>query len=80
MIAVPAHRFLIVLPFLIPASSLAGANHRGESPVLLGVPGEAGISVEKTTPIIWGQAGGYMYLQLDAYQRGTPNAENKGLR
>jgi cytochrome c553 len=32
---------------------------------------EKGIPVEKNTPIIWGQAGGYMYIQMDRYQRGT---------
>ena len=70
MIAVPAHRFLIVLPFLIPASSLAQTVEEKARSCSV-CHGEAGIPVEKTTPIIWGQAGGYMYLQLDAYQRGT---------
>jgi cytochrome c553 len=33
--------------------------------------GEAGIPQEKTTPIIWGQQEGYLYLQLRDYKRGT---------
>jgi len=65
MIAVSVRRFLIVLPFLIPASSLAQTIEEKARSCSV-CHGEAGIPVEKTTPIIWGQAGGYMYLQLDA--------------
>jgi cytochrome c553 len=33
--------------------------------------GEAGLPPEKTTPVIWGQMEGYLYLQLRDYKRGT---------
>ena len=33
--------------------------------------GEAGIPQEKTTPIIWGQNEGYLYLNLRDFNRGT---------
>jgi cytochrome c553 len=33
--------------------------------------GEAGIPQEVTSPIIWGQMEGYIYLQLRDYKRGT---------
>jgi cytochrome c553 len=33
--------------------------------------GEAGTPQEKTTPIIWGQREGYLYLQLRDYKLGT---------
>ena len=44
--------------------------------------GENGVPQEKTTPVIWGQTEGYLYLQLRDYKRGdrkndqmTPIAE-----
>jgi cytochrome c553 len=37
--------------------------------------GEAGIPQEKTTPIIWGQQEGYLYLQLRDFKRGTRKNE-----
>jgi cytochrome c553 len=37
--------------------------------------GEAGIPQEKTTPIIWGQHEGYLYLQMRDYKRGTRKNE-----
>src|SRR3569833_4354374 len=44
--------------------------------------GENGVPQEKTTPVIWGQYEGYLYLQLRDYKRGdrkddqmTPVAE-----
>jgi cytochrome c553 len=44
--------------------------------------GENGVPQEKTTPVIWGQTEGYLYLQLRDYKRGdrkndqmTPVAE-----
>jgi len=33
--------------------------------------GEEGAPQEKTTPVIWGQMEGYLYLQLRDYKRGT---------
>jgi cytochrome c553 len=33
--------------------------------------GEAGIPQEKTTPVIWGQNEGYLYLNLRDFNRGT---------
>lgn len=35
-----------------------------------GCHGEAGVPQEKTTPVIWGQWLGYLYLQLRDYKRG----------
>src|SRR3954466_1596332 len=32
--------------------------------------GENGVPQEKTTPVIWGQTEGYLYLQLRDYKRG----------
>jgi hypothetical protein len=33
--------------------------------------GENGIPPDKSTPVIWGQHQGYLYLQLRDYKRGT---------
>jgi len=35
-----------------------------------GCHGESGVPQEKTTPVIWGQYQGYLYLQLRDYKRG----------
>ena len=70
VIAVTVRRLLSVLPFLIPASSLAQTVEEKARSCSV-CHGESGIPVEGTTPIIWGQSGGYMYLQMDAYKRGT---------
>lgn len=37
--------------------------------------GENGVPQEQSTPIIWGQNQGYLYLQLRDYQRGTRQNE-----
>ena len=37
--------------------------------------GENGVPQEKTTPVIWGQNEGYMYLQLRDMQKGTRKNE-----
>lgn len=37
--------------------------------------GEAGVPQEKTTPIIWGQQEGYLYLQLRDFKRGARKDE-----
>ena len=36
-----------------------------------GCHGENGVPQEKTTPVIWGQHQGYLYLQLRDFKRGT---------
>jgi cytochrome c553 len=40
-----------------------------------GCHGEDGVPQEKTTPIIWGQYQGYLYLQLRDYKRGDRKNE-----
>ncbi len=37
--------------------------------------GQSGIPQEKSTPIIWGQRDGYLYLQMRDYKRGTRKNE-----
>jgi cytochrome c553 len=37
--------------------------------------GENGVPTEKTTPVIWGQNQGYLYIQLRDFKRGTRKQE-----
>jgi cytochrome c553 len=37
--------------------------------------GESGIPTEKTTPVIWGQNQGYLYIQLRDFKRGSRQQE-----
>lgn len=39
--------------------------------ICTGCHGENGVPQEKTTPVIWGQNEGYIYLQLRDFQKGT---------
>ncbi len=43
--------------------------------ICAGCHGEKGIPQDKTTPVIWGQNEGYMYLQLRDFQKGTRKNE-----
>jgi cytochrome c553 len=59
-------------PLLVAASSAAVAQSIEEkAQVCTACHGEAGIPQEKTTPIIWGQNEGYLYLQLRDFNRGA---------
>lgn len=40
--------------------------------------GENGVPQEKTTPVIWGQYEGYLYLQLRDYKRGDRKNDQMG--
>lgn len=43
--------------------------------VCTGCHGEKGIPVDKTTPVIWGQMEGYLYLQLRDFKKGARQNE-----
>jgi len=56
---------------LLPASLPARAETVEEKAQMCGgCHGENGVPQEKTTPVIWGQHLGYLYLQLRDYKRG----------
>jgi cytochrome c553 len=66
-------RKLVVLAALGLASpaALAAGSVEETAQVCAGCHGEKGIPQEKTTPVIWGQNEGYLYLQLRDFKSGT---------
>src|SRR5438067_10990665 len=60
-----------VLVAMLGAFDAARADTLEEkAAVCAGCHGENGIPQEKTTPVIWGQYQGYLYLNLRDYKRG----------
>ena len=72
MKAFPLHPVLMaVMLGLTAASTAARADTLEEKAQMCGgCHGEDGIPQEKTTPVIWGQHQGYLYLNLRDYKRG----------
>ncbi len=70
-------RFLLLAACILTSQSLvsglarAAGNVEETAQVCAGCHGESGIPQEKTTPIIWGQNEGYLYLQLRDFKKGT---------
>ncbi len=54
---------------------MAAGNVEETAQVCTGCHGENGIPQEKTTPIIWGQNEGYIYLQLRDFKKGARKNE-----
>src|SRR3977135_1855168 len=63
-------------PALAPLAALIGPGPsradtlEEKAAMCAGCHGENGVPQEKTTPVIWGQYQGYLYLQLRDYKRG----------
>lgn len=61
----------VVLVAMFGAFNAARADTLEEKAAMCaGCHGENGVPQEKTTPVIWGQYQGYLYLQLRDYKRG----------
>jgi len=70
MIAIAFVQFFLVAA-LLAASPFARADTLEERAAMCGgCHGENGIPQERTTPAIWGQHQGYLYLNLRDYKRG----------
>jgi cytochrome c553 len=73
----------LLVTLLVASSGAARAASLEDNVAMCGAcHGENGVPQEKTTPVIWGQTEGYLYLQLRDYRRGdrkddqmTPVAE-----
>jgi cytochrome c553 len=64
-------RIALVLFAVLIAPGVARADTLEEKAAMCaGCHGESGVPQEKTTPVIWGQYQGYLYLQLRDYKRG----------
>ncbi len=65
---------LAALVLMSPAVLAAGAVEE-TAQICAGCHGENGVPQEKTTPIIWGQNEGYIYLQLRDFKSGARKHE-----
>jgi len=67
-------RCSVLAALLVALSALPGvaraATLEDNVQMCAGCHGENGVPQEKTTPVIWGQYQGYLYLQLRDYKRG----------
>jgi cytochrome c553 len=71
MIAQSLARRCLVIAALAAAPHAACADTLEEKAAMCGgCHGENGVPQEKTTPVIWGQYQGYLYLNLRDYKRG----------
>lgn len=62
----------LALVIAAPASAQTVAE---KAMICSGCHGESGLPQEKTTPIIWGQNTGYLYLQLRDFKKGARQNE-----
>jgi cytochrome c553 len=58
-----------------PADRASAETIAEKAAICAGCHGEDGVPQEKTTPIIWGQREGYLFLQLRDYKRGDRKHE-----
>jgi len=69
-------RFVLLAALILMSTpALAAGNVAETAQVCAGCHGEKGIPQEKTTPIIWGQNEGYLYLQLRDFKKGARKNE-----
>jgi cytochrome c553 len=61
---------LALLAALIGLGTARADTLEEKAAMCAGCHGENGVPQEKTTPVIWGQYQGYLYLQLRDYKRG----------
>lgn len=69
---------LSVLAFMVagamPAAVVAQTIEE-KAAICAGCHGEAGVPVDKATPVIWGQNEGYLYLNLRDFNKGTRKSD-----
>lgn len=64
-------RLAACLTIMLAMAASAAAGSLEDNVAMCGAcHGENGVPQEKATPVIWGQAEGYLYLQLRDYKRG----------
>jgi cytochrome c553 len=71
-------RSLLSLAVLLATVPAYAAGVEETAQICSGCHGEAGIPQEKTTPVIWGQNEGYLYLQLRDFKSGARKSEIMG--
>jgi cytochrome c553 len=66
---------LVLLPLFASASAFAADSIEEKAKVCTACHGENGVPQLKTTPVIWGQNAGYLFLQLRDFQGGARKNE-----
>jgi len=62
---------LIAVSVLASTAAHAAGSVEETAQICVGCHGENGVPIDKTTPIIWGQNEGYLYLQLRDFKKGS---------
>jgi cytochrome c553 len=70
--------FLLLSSVLTGPAAHAAGNVEETAQICSGCHGENGVPQEKTTPIIWGQNEGYVYLQLRDFKKGARKSDIMG--
>jgi len=65
------HAVALLLPLAVGTSAFAADPIEAKAKVCTTCHGENGVPQLKTTPVIWGQNAGYMFLQLRDFQSGA---------
>ncbi len=69
------HAVALLLPLAVSTSAFAADPIEAKAKVCTTCHGENGVPQLKTTPVIWGQNAGYMFLQLRDFQSGARKNE-----
>jgi cytochrome c553 len=69
------HAVALLLPLAVGTSAFAADLIEAKAKVCTACHGENGVPQLKTTPVIWGQNAGYMFLQLRDFQSGARKNE-----
>jgi cytochrome c553 len=69
------HAVALLLPLVAGTSAFAADPIEAKAKVCTTCHGENGVPQLKTTPVIWGQNAGYMFLQLRDFQSGARKNE-----
>ena len=69
------HAVALLLPLAVGTSAFAADPIEAKAKACVACHGENGVPQLKTTPVIWGQNAGYMFLQLRDFQSGARKNE-----
>jgi len=69
------HAVALLLPLAVGTNAFAADPIEAKAKVCTTCHGENGVPQLKTTPVIWGQNAGYMFLQLRDFQSGARKNE-----
>jgi cytochrome c553 len=69
---------VLAVALVLNSAARAAGNVEETAQVCAGCHGENGVPIDKTTPIIWGQNEGYIYLQLRDFKKGARKSDIMG--